>query len=72
MTIELDHVEDDQPVSGSCPECGAEKLRIKMRLRAAPVGSFSLAGAQVKFSASGWPYLVCGGCGIFTPAKQKG
>ncbi len=72
MRIELERAEDGQQVPGSCPECGAEKLRIEMRLRAAPVGGFSLAGTQVKFSAVGWPHLVCGGCGISAPAKEKG
>jgi len=51
-----------------CKYCGPEQaLRIEMReeFEAKPLGSFSLAGAQIKFSATKreWPYAVCDGCG---------
>jgi len=47
-----------------CKYCGPEfPLRIERRLEARPIGSFSLAGAQMKLSAREWPYAVCDGCG---------
>lgn len=52
-----------------CPACGERKLHIVRKLRAAQVGEFSLAGAQVKFSAKEWSYLVCDHCGIEAEAK---
>lgn len=54
-----------------CPVCGKKMLRIEMRLRARPIGSYSLSGRQMKASAVEWPYLVCDGCGIDTPAKDE-
>lgn len=51
-----------------CRHCGPDySLRIEYReeLEAKPVGAFSLAGQQIKFSAvkSDWPYAVCDNCG---------
>lgn len=58
-----------------CPQCGANALRIEMRTRIVtkPIGSFSLAGTQMKFSAwrVKWPWLVCGNCGIEAEAKEE-
>lgn len=50
-----------------CKHCGPDfPLRIEMRegLEAKPIGTFSLAGAQMKFSAvkREWPYAVCDNC----------
>lgn len=47
-----------------CPNCGADELRIEMRLRAKPIGTFSIAGASPKVVATEVPWLVCGGCGV--------
>lgn len=47
----------------TCPGCGHSGLRIEMRLLARPLGTFSLAGAQDKVSASEVPFLICDGCG---------
>ncbi len=50
-----------------CKHCGPDHpLRIEYReqLEAKPLGSFSLAGAQMKFSAvkRQWPWAVCDNC----------
>ncbi len=71
MSVELGKVIEDTP----CPGCGEFGLFIELRDRffARPLGSFSLAGMQVKASAvkTQWPYLVCGECGISAPAKSS-
>lgn len=56
-------------LDATCPACGERELHIVRKLRAAQVGEFSLAGAQVKFTAQEWPYLVCDHCGIEAEAK---
>ncbi len=45
-----------------CPSCGAA-LTLSWTLRAREVGSFSLAGAQLKFSATQAAIVVCEACG---------
>lgn len=51
----------DQP----CPKCTrVGKLRIEMKLVAKPLGTFSLAGSNLKFSANEIPVLYCDGCGL--------
>lgn len=58
------------PVPGSsCPFCGYKPLRLELRLQAKPLGTFSLAGGQVKFSATQWPWLVCDGCKADAPGE---
>ncbi len=47
-----------------CPACGALALRIESRLAIRQIGTFSLAGQQMKFSADQVPWLVCGSCGV--------
>lgn len=43
-----------------CPSCGTKgSLTLEMRLRAKPLGTYSLAGMQPKVAAIPWPYLVC-------------
>ncbi len=41
----------------------AAPLRIEERIEAKPLGTFSLAGAQMKLSGYRWPYAVCDRCG---------
>lgn len=53
-----------------CPACGEVALRIETRLEARPIGSFSLAGAQLKSSAKEVPWLVCGACGVEAKGHQ--
>lgn len=58
--------------STACPVCGTRHAADVWRvLVAKPVGSFSLSGAQVKFSATGgWRY-ECTKCGATGPAEPK-
>ncbi|GHG59147.1 hypothetical protein GCM10012320_33120 [Sinomonas cellulolyticus] len=51
------------PLAAPCRYCGAWSIFVELRLEARPVGSFSLAGAMPKASASTWPYAVCDACG---------
>lgn len=53
-----------------CPKCGEKKLHLEIRLKAAPIGSFSLAGQATKFSATETVWLVCDGCGVESEAKS--
>lgn len=53
-----------------CPACGSKSLRIEERLTTKPIGSFSLAGVQMKVSAVSKPWLVCGTCGIEAEGKR--
>jgi hypothetical protein len=56
---------DEQGHTGeACPVCGADTLVIEQRIEAKPIGSFSLAGAGMKFSATRWPWIRCTACGI--------
>jgi hypothetical protein len=43
--------------------CGKNSPRVEWRLEAKPIGTFSLAGQQMKVTATEWPWLVCDGCG---------
>jgi hypothetical protein len=52
-----------------CPGCGAKALRIEQRITGKPIGTFSLAGAQMKVSATVKWWLVCDGCGIEAEGK---
>lgn len=52
-----------KPVDTPCPNCGVPALHIEARLKAKPIGSFSLSGAQMKVSAHETVFLVCRGCG---------
>lgn len=49
-----------------CPACGAGPgtLAIVERLVAAPLGTYSLAGAQLKASARVRPVLTCTACAL--------
>jgi len=54
-----------------CPKCGAEPptLIIEERFHAKPMGTYSLAGGQVK--TSGWmlPTLMCKNCDLHIAGK---
>lgn len=45
-----------------CPSCGQAGLSIDLRLQCKPIGTFSLAGAGLKFSATERPVLSCTHC----------
>ena len=51
----------------------AKVERFELRLVAQPIGSFSLAGAQMKVSAREVPHLVCStdGCGFTKAASSE-
>lgn len=52
------------PLAGvPCPTCGELTLRIETRFETRPLGTWSLAGRQLKTSAVRWPYAVCGATG---------
>lgn len=55
-----------------CLYCGSFDVWLEWRILAKPIGTFSLAGGQMKFSAAGWPYAVCGGCGHVSKGKIDG
>ncbi|ARD42503.1 hypothetical protein [Actinomyces gaoshouyii] len=60
MTMQI----HEGPVPGTCARCGIDgQLRIEYRMEAKPLGTFSLAGAQMKVAATRWPWMVCGACG---------
>jgi hypothetical protein len=50
-----------------CRDCGQATLRLEYRkeLVAKPLGTWSLAGAQMKTAAveGEWPWCVCDNCG---------
>lgn len=48
----------------ACPHCGHHGMEMTFRMVAKPLGSFSLAGSQLKFSANEIPYIECPECGI--------
>lgn len=52
--------------SASCPQCHAQAgtLAITEELVANPVGSFSIAGAQMKVTATARPVLECSACDL--------
>jgi hypothetical protein len=52
-------VDRDQLREIPCPNCGECNLFLGSGLRARPIGSFSLAGAQMKVSANTVPALRC-------------
>lgn len=54
------------------PECESKELELHLLMKAAEVGDFSLAGAQIKFSISALPYLECTVCDGFMWGKIDG
>lgn len=52
-----------KPVPDPCPHCGVAALHIEARFAASPIGTYSLAGAQMKLAAELTVYLVCRACG---------
>lgn len=46
-----------------CKYCGSDDIVVEWKLRAKPIGSYSIAGAQPKVVAEKWPYATCQGCG---------
>jgi hypothetical protein len=46
----------------NCPRCEATPLRIRWELAVKPIGSFSLAGQQMKWSAANRAVVWCTNC----------
>lgn len=65
---------EERVAATACPGCEQKALRVELRpeLQARPIGSFSLAGQQMKFSAvkAQVPWLVCGNCGAEARGKR--
>lgn len=54
----------EEMVEGTpCPHCGEKTLELSWRIVAKPLGSFSLSGSQLKFSANEIPFIQCLACG---------
>lgn len=47
-----------------CPMCGNVGFTVSWVLRAKPIGTFSLAGQQMKVSAKEVAVVKCDGCGL--------
>lgn len=56
--------------SQPCPKCGElNRMQVRQEFKADPIGSFSLAGVQTKFSGEiVWVYR-CLACGAYGPAE---
>lgn len=52
-----------------CPACGQTTLSIEERFEPKPVGTWSLAGAQMKLTGKMWPYVRCSNCGVEARGK---
>lgn len=75
-TVSVDRAATLNPFTGVlCVRCGVAALTLVWKLEARPLGTFSLAGVQLKVSAREWPYCVCdptlGGCGAECRGKQE-
>jgi len=76
VTLSADYKQGDWvPATNPCPVCGeAGGMGVRERLVARPIGSFSLAGAQMKVSANWrWEYRcsLCDACGEAEPKKPR-
>lgn len=58
-----DRPADARPLGYACRYCGSADTWIESRLEVRPPGTYSLAGAAIKYAARSWPHAVCGGCG---------
>jgi DNA-directed RNA polymerase subunit RPC12/RpoP len=54
-----------------CPECRSLNLFVKEILQTKDIGTFSLAGNQLKFSAKMVWIYKCADCGATGPAAEK-
>jgi len=52
-----------------CPSCGATTLVLSWGLISKPLGTFSLAGAQMKTSAVEVAEVDCETCGVHVPGR---
>lgn len=47
-----------------CPVCRELTLKIELRPKTTPVGSFQIAGMTIPVAAQEWPWIVCTLCGV--------
>lgn len=55
-----------------CPLCGETGFDVTWKLSTKGVGTYSLSGHQLKFSATELPVIRCRHCGIEAMANQVG
>lgn len=56
-----------------CPKCGTENtVEVRRGLQARPIGSFSLAGNQMKFSAREVAIATCTACDLHLVGHLEG
>lgn len=59
-------------VGSACPSCATrDVVEVTVKLIAKKLGTFSLAGAQMKFPASRGYVFTCTNCGATGPAGPK-
>jgi hypothetical protein len=63
--------EGAKPVDAPCPVCASTTLHIVQKLVATPMGTYSLAGAQVKVLARPGIVLECRTCGASTVGRVE-
>jgi hypothetical protein len=56
----------------ACPACHAGPLQLTQTLAAKPIGTFSLAGAQMKVSAEQLWKLACPSCSWYAVGHIEG
>lgn len=52
-----------------CPRCHNVGFDVHWKLVARKLGTFSLSGTQMKFSANEIPVITCRGCGVTVEAN---
>lgn len=55
--------------NATCRYCGHHRIRVEWRMVATPLGTYSIAGAQMKFEATSVPFATCEGCGHESEGK---
>lgn len=63
---------DAVDLGAPCKYCGSKDTWVERRMEGKQIGTFSLAGAQMKFSVHTWPWAVCGGCGHESKGRITG
>ena len=58
------------PLGVPCRYCGSPDTRIEIKLKPKKIGTYSIAGAAMKFIAGPWPYAICSGCGHVSEGKK--
>ncbi|WP_286347080.1 hypothetical protein [Frondihabitans sucicola] len=70
-TFTADPSAEKHHIDAPCPMCGHQGMTVAPRLTAKPLGSYSLAGVQMKFSATSEMWITCdAGCGFEEKGKR--